>query len=83
MLIIDKGRVISKDDVAWMNNDWFPKAYRQCGYRASAVIMSLDLFNEVAVKRIVNDMEQGKFYVQFFKDLEPAKDWLGNLILEN
>ncbi len=68
-------RVVSIANQDWLNEVWFPKAYKE-GYRASAIVVSKDLFNEVAVKKIVSEMDGGLFTVHFFQNLEAAKDWL-------
>jgi len=68
-------KVVSIANQNWLNEVWFPKAYKE-GYRTSAVVVSKDLFNEVAVKKIVNDMDEGLFTVRFFPNLDDAKDWL-------
>lgn len=69
-------KVIKMKDQQWLHEEWMSKAYER-GYRTSAVIVSKNLFNDVAVKEIVNQMDKGKFSVHFFTDLDQAKDWLG------
>lgn len=71
-------KVVSPENQEWLTQTWFPKAYTK-GYRTSAVIVSKDLFNEITVKKIVNQMDAGKFEVQFFKNMEDAKSWLASL----
>jgi len=70
-----EAKAISDADQKWMNESWFSRAYEK-GYRGSAVLVGNDLFRELAVKKIVNDMEEGKFVVQFFQDEETALQWL-------
>lgn len=67
--------VLPMESENWMTQHWFPKAF-EAGYRTSAVIISQDIFNELAVKDIVNQMDQEKFTVKYFTDLEAAKAWL-------
>ena len=76
-----ESKVVGPGDQKWMNEEWFPKAYEK-GYRASAVIVGQDLFNQVAVKRIVNEMDKGMFTVQFFTNLEDGKYWLKDLVTQ-
>jgi hypothetical protein len=80
MMIADNtnAKVVANDDQKWMNEVWFPSAYAQ-GYRGSAVIVAQDIFRDLAVKNIVNEMDKGKFIVQFFSDLPSAIDWLKTL----
>ena len=70
-----KSKVVSVESQNWLMEDWFPRAY-ELGYRASAVVVSNDIFNKVAVKSIVNKMDKGKFTVHYFEDLETAKTWV-------
>lgn len=68
-------KVVLPKSQTWLQEVWFPKAYEQ-GYRTSAVVVSKNIFNELGVKNIVNQMEQGKFEVRFFNDLSEAESWL-------
>jgi len=69
------GKAVPKTSQDWLNDDWFPTAFK-AGYRTSAVIVSENIFNEIAVKNIVNQMDKEKFTVQYFKALEEAKGWV-------
>lgn len=73
-----KSKVVSVEDQDWLMADWFPRAYKE-GYRTSAVIVSTDVFNKVAVKNIVNKMDKGKFVVHYFENLDKAKGWIKKL----
>ncbi|WP_375560180.1 hypothetical protein ACE193_21095 [Bernardetia sp. OM2101] len=73
-----KSKVVSVEDQKWLMEDWFPRAY-EAGYRTSAVVVSTDVFNKVAVKNIVNKMDKGKFVVQYFEKLDNAKIWIKKL----
>lgn len=68
-------KVVMSEDQEWMHTDWFPRAYEE-GYRGSAVLVGDDVFREVSVKQIVNEMDKGKFVVQFFREEQEAFDWL-------
>ena len=70
-----QAKLIPLDEQDWMKEDWFPRAYKE-GYRTSAIVESENIFNEVSVKNIVNQMDNGKFTVQYFYDLDHAKQWL-------
>lgn len=73
-----KSKVVSIEDQDWLTEDWFPRAYK-VGYRTSAVVVSTDVFNKVAVKNIVNKMDTGMFTVQYFESLDKAKVWIKKL----
>lgn len=70
-----KAKIVSVESQKWLLEKWFGEAYKE-GYRTSAVVESDNIFNEVAVKNIVNQMDDGKFTVHYFNDLEKAKQWL-------
>lgn len=70
-----KAKIVSIENQKWLTEDWFARAYDE-GYRTSAVVVSTNIFNEVAIKNIVNQIDDGKFTVQYFDDLEKAKAWL-------
>lgn len=69
------GKAVAPDDQKWLNEDWFGRAFT-LGYRASAVVMSKDVFNAIAVKNIVNNVDGKKFTVGMFDNLEDAKKWI-------
>lgn len=73
-----EGRVVTPEDQQWMLDEWFPKAYEN-GYRGSAVIMPTNMFRELAVKNIANNLEKGKFIVQYVDNLEDAQQWILSL----
>ena len=73
-----KSKVVSIESQNWLMENWFPRAY-EVGYRTSAVVVSTDVFNKVAVKNITNKMDKGKFTVQYFENLEKAKVWIKKL----
>ena len=48
----------------------------ESGIRTAAVVMSKDIFNQIAVKKIGEDMTDNSYTMHFFDDLEEAKAWL-------
>jgi hypothetical protein len=78
-MVVDntEGRAVAPEDQKWLNDEWFTKAFQK-GYRASAVVMSKDIFNKVAVKNIVNNVDGEKFTVNMFDNLADAKKWIKN-----
>jgi hypothetical protein len=67
--------VITPDDQKWTNEDWFPRLL-EAGIRTAAVVMSKDIFNQLAVKKIGEEMTDNSYTMHFFGDLEEAKKWL-------
>ena len=67
--------VITPDDQKWTNEDWFPRLL-DSGVRTAAVVMSKDVFNQLAVKKIGEEMTDNSYTMHFFDDLEEAKKWL-------
>jgi hypothetical protein len=78
-MVVDntKGKAVAPEDQKWLNEDWFKRAFDK-GYRASAVVMSKDVFNNVAVKNIVNNVDGEKFTINMFDNLHEAKSWIKN-----
>ncbi|WP_338767985.1 STAS/SEC14 domain-containing protein [Bernardetia sp. ABR2-2B] len=66
---------ITPDDQKWTNENWFPRLL-EAGIRTAAVVMSKDVFNQLAVKKIGEDMTDNSYTMHFFDDLEEAKKWL-------
>ena len=66
---------ITPNDQKWTNEDWFPRLL-ESGIRTAAVVMSKDIFNQIAVKKIGEDMTDNSYTMHFFDDLEEAKAWL-------
>jgi hypothetical protein len=69
------GKALAPEDQKWLSENWFERAFQK-GYRASAVVMSKDVFNKVAVKNIVNNIDGEKFTVAMFDNLAEAKKWI-------
>ncbi|WP_375563204.1 STAS/SEC14 domain-containing protein [Bernardetia sp. OM2101] len=66
---------ITPEDQKWTNEDWFPRLLG-AGVRIAAVVMSKDIFNQLAVKKIGKDMTDNTYTMHFFESLEEAKEWL-------
>jgi hypothetical protein len=71
-------KIVLPEDQEWMNRVWFPKAFKG-GFRTSAVVVAQDVFRDLSVKKIVNDMDMEKFEVQFFSTPAAAYDWLAQI----
>jgi hypothetical protein len=63
-------------DEEWASKHWFPKL-AQTSIKKMAIVTSLDYFNNVAVKRIMNTAEPViGFETRYFVDPQDARDWL-------
>ena len=63
-------------DEEWAVKNWFPKIART-GLKKMGIVTSLDFFNNVAVKRIMNTAEPViGFETRYFVDPQDARDWL-------
>ncbi len=70
-----KAKIVKQEDQTWMNEDWFLRAFG-LGFRTSAVVVAKDIFRDLSVKKIVNELDKNLFTVQFFATLEDAKQWI-------
>lgn len=73
---------ISPEDQKWTNEDWFPRLLG-AGIRTAAVVTSKDVFNQLAVKKIGQDMTDNSYTMYFFDNLEEAKEWLKDFEPQN
>lgn len=70
-----EAKVVKVEDQNWMLSDWFPKAFK-AGYRTSAVIVAKNIFREMALTNIVNQLDKEKFTVQYFDNMTDAQNWV-------
>lgn len=73
-----KAKVVSSEDQQWMNEVWFPKAIA-AGFRTSAVVAARDVFRDIAVKQIVQQLDKEMFTVQFFPSCDDAEQWIAEV----
>lgn len=73
-----KAKIISPENQKWFTEDWMARAYEK-GYRTSAIIVSSNIFNEVSVNRIVDQLDDHKFTIKYFDQQEKARKWLKEL----
>jgi hypothetical protein len=67
--------LIAKEDQDWLDKAFLPKIV-ELGLQATAVIMPTNYFNKIAVESISYKIAQQKIVVNYFEDLQKAKDWL-------
>lgn len=70
--------MIGKEDQEWMNTDFLPRAI-QFGFKAIAMIKPDYYFNKVAVESVSYKVDKDKLTINFFDNLEEAKDWLSTI----
>lgn len=71
----DLGFTISPELQEWHSKSVFPPCI-EAGVERAALILTSDLFAQVAVEQLMEEEETGAFQTQYFDDLENAKAWL-------
>lgn len=66
---------ITEEDQQWSNEDWFPRALH-AGLKNMAVLVSDDIFNQMAVDEIMKKVPETELTQQYFDDIKKAKNWL-------
>jgi hypothetical protein len=66
---------IDPDDEEWSNTDWFPRAL-SAGINRMAIVPSSDIFNSLSVENIMNAVEGTNLITHYFKEVQPAREWL-------
>ena len=67
--------LIGMEDQQWINDVFLPRATR-FGFKAIAIIKPRSYFNKIAVETISYKVDKEKLTINFFDDVEEAKDWL-------
>lgn len=67
--------LIGMEDQEWINKVFLPRA-TEFGFKVLAIVKPQHYFNQVAVESISYKVDQNKLSIQFFDDLENAKEWL-------
>lgn len=67
--------VISLEDQAWIDKEWFPK-FLATGVRFMAVVQPRDAVSKLAVKSIVSKVPGTKLTVFNCASLEEAQEWM-------
>jgi len=69
-----KMEAISPEMQDWANNDWFPRAL-QAGVKYMAVVVSEDVFNQLAVDIIMTKVAD-LLTTHYFSSVDEAKEWI-------
>ena len=67
--------LIGMEDQQLINDVFLPRATK-FGFKAIAIIKPRSYFNKIAVETISYKVDKEKLTINFFDDVEEAKDWL-------
>ncbi|MGF1637513.1 MAG: hypothetical protein ACFCUU_10615 [Cyclobacteriaceae bacterium] len=68
-------KLITLENEKWTNEVWFPKALKS-SIRHMALVLSDDVFNKVAVKKIMSEQQVQSITTQNFSSVSDAKVWI-------
>ena len=72
---IKEMKIIGMEDQQWLNTDFLPRAIN-AGFKAIAIINPAYYFNKVAVESISYKVDKDKLTINFFDNVQDAKEWL-------
>jgi hypothetical protein len=67
--------LIGMEDQQWLDQHFLPRAI-EFGFKAIAIIRPEHYFNKVAVESISYKVDKDKLAINFFDNVEEAKEWL-------
>jgi hypothetical protein len=67
--------LIGMEDQQWMETRFLPRAI-QFGFKAAAIVRPDSYFNKVAVESISYKVDKDKLAINFFDNVEDAREWL-------
>ncbi len=70
--------LINSDDQQWLVDYFLPKAIAN-GFRYIAMVKPVHYFNKVAVETVAYKVNQDQLKIQFFNDVESAREWLDSI----
>ena len=68
-------KIIAMEDQQWLNEEFLPRA-TSFGFKAIAIVKPDYYFNQVAVETISYKVDKKKLTINFFDNIEDAKEWL-------
>ena len=71
-------KIIAMEDQQWLNEEFLPRA-TTFGFRAIAIVKPNYYFNKVAVETISYKADKEKLTINFFDNVEEAKEWLSKI----
>jgi hypothetical protein len=79
-LVVDMraSKIISESNLKWLNDFYFPNAYKLFEHYKVARIMSGDLFNKFSINKLDKDRNKSNYSEESrdFADLKTGEDWL-------
>jgi len=70
--------LIGMEDQKWLDTDFLPRAIK-FGFKTIAIINPDYYFNKVAVESISYKVDKDKLTINFFDNIEEAKEWLNKI----
>ena len=70
--------LIGMEDQKWLDTDFLPRAIK-FGFKTIAIIKPDYYFNKVAVESISYKVDKDKLTINFFDNIEEAKEWLNKI----
>ena len=67
--------LIGMEDQEWLNTHFLPRAIK-FGFKAIAIIKPVHYFNKVAVENISYKVDRNQLAIDFFDNIEEAREWL-------
>jgi ribonuclease HII len=67
--------LIGTEDQQWLHSSFLPRAIK-FGFKAIAIIKPDSYFNKVAVESISYKVDSDKLLINFFDNVNEAKEWL-------
>ena len=71
-------KIIAMEDQQWLNEEFLPRA-TSFGFKAIAIVKPSYYFNQVAVETISYKVDKDKLTINFFDNIEDAKEWLSKV----
>lgn len=71
---------IHPDDQHWTATDWYHRAAK-VGFSHNAIVVPPDVFTEMSVKEILDQIENTSVTTSFFQTVEDATAWIQQFIL--
>ncbi|HEX6170927.1 MAG TPA: STAS/SEC14 domain-containing protein [Chitinophagaceae bacterium] len=71
-------KIIAMEDQQWLNEDFLPRA-TTFGFKAIAIVKPDYYFNKVAVETISYKVDKDKLTINFFDNVDEAKEWLSKI----
>ena len=71
-------KIIAMEDQQWLNQEFLPRA-TTFGFKAIAIVKPNYYFNKVAVETISYKVDKDKLTINFFDNVNEAREWLSKI----